>query len=251
MEKFNLKWNDFQSNVSKAFGLFKNEKYLQDITLVTEDFKAIPAHKLVLSACSEYFRNILQQTHSGSQTLLCLDGVNAEDLKNVLDYVYEGEVKIHQEELDRFLNVAQRLKLEGLIGEENSDEDQVFQDSPQQTEDIAPTLNVVTKDIPKAKPTKLTKYEEKNIVAIPAGEMSEQEHKQRLYDNVMRNEDGSFSCKICGKTFKPPPSNPGAAKRNASVHVETHIKGLSYNCSHCDKTFRSSNSFITHKYRFH
>ena len=55
VEKFNLKWNDFQVNVSKSFGLFRNEKYLQDITLVSEDFKAIPTHKLVLSACSEYF----------------------------------------------------------------------------------------------------------------------------------------------------------------------------------------------------
>ena len=109
-EKFNLKWNDFQSNVSKSFGLFRNETYLHDVTLVSEDFKHIPAHKLVLSACSEYFRNIFKQTNKQSQTLLCLDGVNTEDLQNVLDYVYEGEVKIHQENLDRFLSVAQKSK---------------------------------------------------------------------------------------------------------------------------------------------
>jgi len=120
VEKFNLKWNDFQANVSKSFGLIRNEKYLQDITLVSEDFQTIQAHKLVLSACSEYFRNILQNTNTGSQTLLCLDGVNAEDLKNVLDYVYDGEVKIAQDDLDRFLKVAQKLKLEGLISNETS-----------------------------------------------------------------------------------------------------------------------------------
>ena len=113
-EKFNLKWNDFQSNVSKSFGLYKNESYLQDVTLVSEDFKHIPAHKLVLSACSEYFKRLFQETKQ-SQPLICLDGVNAIDLKNVLDYVYDGEVKILQEDLHRFLNVAQKLKLEGLI----------------------------------------------------------------------------------------------------------------------------------------
>ena len=113
MEKFNLKWNDFQSNVSRSFGFFRNEKYLQDITLVSEDFHTVSAHKLVLSACSEYFRNILQKTNSNQQTLLCLDGVRSSDLKNV--YVYEGEVKIYQEDLDRFLNVAKKLKLDGLM----------------------------------------------------------------------------------------------------------------------------------------
>ena len=55
-EKFNLKWNDFHSNVSKSFGLFRNESYLHDVTLVTDDFKQIQAHKLVLSACSRAVR---------------------------------------------------------------------------------------------------------------------------------------------------------------------------------------------------
>ena len=113
-EKFNLKWNDFQTNASKSFGLFRDESYLHDVTLVSDDYKQIPAHKLVLSASSEYFRNILQQTKQ-AQPLLCLGDVNAVDLQNVLDYVYEGEVKILQEDLDRFLNVAQRFKLEGLM----------------------------------------------------------------------------------------------------------------------------------------
>ena len=95
---FNLKWDDFQSNISKSFKLFRNDSYLHDVTLVSDDFKHISAHKLVLSSTSEYFRNILKQT-TQSQPLICLDGVNFEDLKNVLDYVYDGEVKINQEDL--------------------------------------------------------------------------------------------------------------------------------------------------------
>ena len=46
-EKFNLKWNDFQTNASKAFNQFRNETFLHDVTLVSDDFKQIPAHKLV------------------------------------------------------------------------------------------------------------------------------------------------------------------------------------------------------------
>ena len=96
-EKFNLKWNDFHANASKAFGNLRNESYLQDVTLLSEDFKHIPAHKLVLSACSEYFKRLFQETKQ-SQPLICLDGVNSTDLQNVLDYVYDGEVKILQED---------------------------------------------------------------------------------------------------------------------------------------------------------
>ena len=60
-EKFSLKWNDFQSNVSNSFSLLRNEDYLHDITSVTDDHEQIAAHKLVLSACSEYFKNIFRK----------------------------------------------------------------------------------------------------------------------------------------------------------------------------------------------
>ena len=34
----------------------------------------------------------------------------------MMDYIYEGEVKIFQSDLDTFLAFAQKLKIEGLIG---------------------------------------------------------------------------------------------------------------------------------------
>ena len=40
-----------------------------------------------------------------------------------MDYMYNGEVQIYKEDLDRFLTVAQRLKLEGLIGSDAKEED--------------------------------------------------------------------------------------------------------------------------------
>ena len=64
-EKFDLKWNDFHSNVSKSFGLLRNEDYLHDVTLVSDDYKQVTAHKLVLSACSEYFKNIFKNNWQG------------------------------------------------------------------------------------------------------------------------------------------------------------------------------------------
>merc|ERR1711994_406895 len=120
-EKFCLKWNDFEFNVSKSFGLLRNEGYLHDVTLVGDDSKQVSAHKLVLSACSEYFKNIFKNNNMPStQALLCLDGIAAEDLRNIMDYIYNGEVNIFKDGFDRFLGVAQKLKLEGLMGNDNS-----------------------------------------------------------------------------------------------------------------------------------
>ena len=116
-EKYCLKWNDFHSNIGKSFKSLRYEDDLFDVTLVSDDHSQVSAHKLVLSACSEYFKSIFKN-NKHSHPLLCLEGVSLQDLNNVLDYIYNGEIKIYQDNLDRFLNVAQRFKLEGLIGDQ-------------------------------------------------------------------------------------------------------------------------------------
>ena len=117
-EKFCLKWNDYNSNISKSFSKLRNEESFYDVTLVSDDQKQISAHKVVLSACSEYFKNILKQ-NVNPNPLLCLDGISSSEMIAILDYIYCGEVNIYQEDVDRFLNIAERLKLAGLIFSEN------------------------------------------------------------------------------------------------------------------------------------
>ena len=112
-EKFCLKWNDFQSNVSNSFSVLRNEDYLHDVTIVTDDSDQIAAHKLVLSASSEYFKNIFKK-NKHPHPLLCLEGVTSTDVRNMMDYIYNGELKIFQKDVDRFLSFAHRLKIEGL-----------------------------------------------------------------------------------------------------------------------------------------
>ena len=82
-EKFCLKWNDFQTNVSKSFGILRNEEYLHDVTLVCDDNSQVSAHKLVLSACSDFFKTIFRN-NSHPNPLLCLEGVSSQELRNIL-----------------------------------------------------------------------------------------------------------------------------------------------------------------------
>ena len=122
MEKFSLKWNDFTSNTSKAFSSLRHEDYLHNVTLVSNDNQQVSAHKLVLSACSEYFRSIFKN-NPNKHPFLCLDGVTKQDLTNIMDYMYNGEVHVYQDDLDRFLNMAERFKLQGLLGGSGSEEE--------------------------------------------------------------------------------------------------------------------------------
>ena len=110
MEKFCLKWNDFEPNVTRSFKKLRHEEDFSDVTLVGDDFKPISANKVVLSSCSAYFKNVLQNSQKHSHPVLCLEGVGNADLTNILDYIYNGELNIYLEDLDRFLIIAKKAK---------------------------------------------------------------------------------------------------------------------------------------------
>ena len=236
MEKFSLKWNDFHSNVSKSFGLFRTEEYLHDVRLMTEDYHEVSAHRLVLSACSEYFRNIFRNSNR-QDTLICLDGVTDEDLKNVLDYIYLGEAQICLDNLDRFLKVAERLKLEGLeAGEVRKYTPETESQQPFEVNEIKTSLKQDAAIIRYSHDSFEPHTSSKEILMAINLQISE--YEERL-------EDGNARCTLCNKVV------PGNST-NFRNHVErNHMEGLSFECPHCDKTFRSRASLSNHRNRNH
>jgi len=111
-EKFCLRWNDFETNISVAFKEIREEKDFFDVTLACDDSQ-IQAHKVILSACSPFFRNVLRR-NPHQHPLLYLKGVKYQDLLSVLNFMYNGEVNVAQEELNTFLSVAEDLRVKGL-----------------------------------------------------------------------------------------------------------------------------------------
>jgi len=140
-EKFCLRWNDFESNISFAFRELREDKDFFDVTLACDD-EQISAHKVILSACSPFFRNVLRR-NSHPNPLLYLKGVRFSDLQSVLNFMYNGEVNVAQEELNSFLAVAEELKVKGLTqnqagGEEKRSKSPGLK-SAQRTVDHEPT----------------------------------------------------------------------------------------------------------------
>jgi len=120
-EKFCLRWNDFESNVSTAFRDLREEKDFFDVTLACDDSSQVAAHKVILAACSPFFRDVLRR-NPHSHPLLYLKGVKYKELLSVLNFMYQGEVNVAQEELNQFLAVAEDLRVKGLTqGNSSSD----------------------------------------------------------------------------------------------------------------------------------
>ena len=113
-EKFCLKWNDFESNISASFKELRHDSELFDLTLACED-DHLAAHKVILSACSSFFRNILRRTKNHQNLLLYLKGVSAKEMESVLNFMYHGEVSVAQNDLNSFLQVAEDLQVKGTF----------------------------------------------------------------------------------------------------------------------------------------
>ncbi len=96
-----------------AFRELRQEKDFFDVTLTCDDDQQLEAHKVILSACSPFFRNILRR-NPHQHPLLYLKGVKYTDLQSVLNFMYHGEVNVAQEELNSFLAVAEDLRVKGL-----------------------------------------------------------------------------------------------------------------------------------------
>ena len=248
-DKFSLKWNDFQTNVSRTFSLLRREEEFFDVSLVSADQKTVSAHKLVLSACSPYFKHILTN-NKHSHPLLCLDGVTSIELENVLDYIYRGEVQISQVQLDRFLEVAQRLELDGLTQEKSDgggEQSSIVIEKPSNTSNFVEEELVGEKTpkqekienspapVQERKPRKSTTY-----FAKAEHFSNSEEIDKKLNEYVVREADGNFSCGFCGKSGVK-------TKQNLVYHLETHIEGLSYPCQDCDKSYKNRSTLSGHK----
>ena len=118
-EKFCLRWNDFESNISNAIREIREDKDLFDCTLSCGT-KQVQAHKLILSACSPFFKAVFKQ-NPHNHPLLYLKGISFDDLVAILQFIYHGEVNVSQDDLNPFLAVAEDLKIKGLT--QNSSED--------------------------------------------------------------------------------------------------------------------------------
>ena len=116
---FSLKSDDFLPHLANSFVQIRSNDFFSDVTLVSDDEQSFLSHKVIIASSSKYFFNRLRNIKS-SHPIICLDGINSEEMKDILDYLYYGEIKIDLKSIDRFIDIAKRFKLHGFCNEEEN-----------------------------------------------------------------------------------------------------------------------------------
>ncbi|XP_066252440.1 broad-complex core protein isoforms 1/2/3/4/5 isoform X8 [Euwallacea similis] len=124
-QHFCLRWNNYQSSITSAFENLRDDEDFVDVTLAC-DGKSLKAHRVVLSACSPYFRELLKSTPC-KHPVIVLQDVAWTDLHALVEFIYHGEVNVHQRSLSSFLKTAEVLRVSGLTQQHGDGREQLAQ----------------------------------------------------------------------------------------------------------------------------
>ncbi|XP_054291012.1 protein bric-a-brac 2-like isoform X3 [Macrosteles quadrilineatus] len=132
-QQFCLRWNNFQTNFTSQFKALRVDEDFVDVTLACEG-KRIKAHKLVLSACSPYFKELFKGNPC-KHPIIFMQDVEYEHLMNLVEFMYAGQVNICQTKLPNFLHTAESLQIRGLSAQSQN---KLPQTSEDRSEELRP-----------------------------------------------------------------------------------------------------------------
>ena len=76
MDKFCLNWNGYDANIRESFKKLREDRRLFDVTLVTDDGQHTQAHKIILSAGSNFFSDSFLKSKQTNMPI-CLKGTSS------------------------------------------------------------------------------------------------------------------------------------------------------------------------------
>lgn len=91
--KLNITWSEFEESAAKSFKKLWHDEDFTDVTLATCDDQQINSHKVILSSCSSFFKNILLK-NPHTKPLLYLKDVKQKELELILQFIYKGECQV-------------------------------------------------------------------------------------------------------------------------------------------------------------
>lgn len=202
LEHFSLRWNNYNDNMKTGFhDLLRREDFV-DVTIAAEG-KLIQAHKMVLSICSPYFKNIFK-ANPCQHPVVFLKDVTHKELAGILQFMYLGEVSVQQEELGRFLKTAEALQIKGLTSEDSDNkvitqDDDNFQEQKEQSKCNGTYKNkskILSNDLSErteSKKMKISSTNEVNRVSsqLPGMELSKEgasNHDDHESQTLIKNE---------------------------------------------------------------
>ena len=268
-----LENHNFDLLSGKAFRSLYENSTLADVTLVSEDNKMFPVHKVIISTASKVIRELLTNNR-GPHHFVRLD-ITSLTLKAILRFIYTGKCQVEKDNIPQFMNDAKSLKITGINSkrEYNPEENVLDNDETKQHDEdndkIHPeetqNTNIVTEfreikschnyDIVKSDLTERFLYtlenqiEMKKLNKIEEGELPNNKDSKK-FELLTENQDlkikyNTFICPDCG--YKARDNN----------NLKRHMQGraclknkkpdnLIYYCMFCDYK-----TFIKYSYKRH
>jgi len=113
-QEFCLKWNNHRTTIISVMDTLLEEESLVDVTL-SADGQFIRAHRVILSACSPYFRQLFKSSFlNDKHPVIIMKDVDFDNLKSLVEYMYKGEANVPQQMLPSFIQTAESLQIRGL-----------------------------------------------------------------------------------------------------------------------------------------
>ena len=76
------------------------------MTLVSEDYERILAHKVMLASASTIFRDMLRTYEKDKDyPVISMKGVKSKFMNAMVDLIYHGETKVERSECEEFMNI--------------------------------------------------------------------------------------------------------------------------------------------------
>ena len=112
-QQFHLKWNNHSLNTLSSFQHLLDTHCLVDVSLTCGNGKTVPAHRMVLAACSDYFYRLFKDLPEKHPVIVFKDA-SEQILNDLLEFMYRGEVEVDDSNLSDFLKFADTLQVKGL-----------------------------------------------------------------------------------------------------------------------------------------
>ena len=98
---FHLAWNsaEREETVLGSLAALQKSGECVDVSLISSDDGTLRAHRVVLAACSPFFREIFLK-NSLSNLSLYMSGLKQVDLEAILDFMYRGQTEVPMASLD-------------------------------------------------------------------------------------------------------------------------------------------------------
>ena len=219
-ETFNLTWNSFETSSRDNLKHLISDNSFVDVTLVTDDDQHIKAHKVILSYSSSVLSKMLTN-NPHPHPMIYLAGTRYKHVRTMIDFIYLGQAEVFEDDLDSFMDIANKLKVKGLTKEDANNYKKTNPSSPTRQDFL-----------------ELTPWKINPIISTPNDSLSElikeesdiHETNESTIDQIHQGKTSSekFSCDECAFT--------AFYKSNVNRHKRARHQGVKYPCNLCDWT---------------